>query len=168
MAETLGDDPVSVAEARRRIAAEVSAFSAVVDSLAPGQLLAPLGNWSPRDIVAHLIGWNRHVVRGSRQLQLGELPFYDEDPGEDFSNVNAELIREYRSTDPNELLTELRASADELSEFLARLDEADWARDFGVRHGGEALTISGTVGELIRDYPHHKEQIQRWRDSSSQ
>ena len=158
---------VSAANARLRLDAAVVEFSRCVESLSPDQLLAPLGKWTPRDIVAHLIGWNRYVVRGSRQLQRGELPFYDVDPGENFSKVNAALVKEYPSADRVELVAELRTSTDELCEFLEGLDEADWTRDFGVRHGDEVLTIGATVDELIRDYPHHGEQIETWVDTLS-
>jgi len=158
---------VSAARARERFEDAVEQFSRCVASLSSEQLLAPLGKWTPRDIVAHLIGWNRYVVRGSRQLQRGELPFYDVDPGEDFSKVNATLVQEYAATGRRELLAELRESADELCAFLVGLDESEWERDFGVRSGDQVLTIGGTVDELIRDYPHHREQIETWVDTLS-
>ena len=34
-----------------------------VEELSEDAFVGPLGNWSPRDIVAHLIGWNRYSVR---------------------------------------------------------------------------------------------------------
>ena len=158
---------MTAAHAIERMQVGVAEFTRCIESLPSNQFLAPLGNWTPRDIVAHLIGWNRYVVRGSRQLQRGELPFYDVDPGENFSKVNAALVKEYPSVDSGELLSQLRASAEELREFLAELDESDWDRDFGVRHNEEVLTIGGSVDELIRDYPHHQEQIEAWASSSS-
>ena len=158
---------MSAAKARGRFEAAVAEFIRCIEALSSDQLLAPLGKWTPRDIVAHLIGWNRYVVRGSRQLQRGELPFYDVDPGENFGKVNAALVEEYPEADGVELLSELRKSADELCAFLDALEESEWQRDFGVRHGDEVLTIRGTVDELIRDYPHHREQIETWVDTPS-
>ena len=64
-------------------------------------------HWSPRDVVAHLIGWNRYTIEGSNQIRRGELPFYEIDPGEDCCKVNAVLILEYSSTDRQEMLAEL-------------------------------------------------------------
>ena len=145
-----------------RLREVVAAFEDVVLELEEPRFLVSNGSWTPRDIVAHLIGWNRLVVEGSRQIRAGELPSYDEDPGEDFANVNARLIREYATEERGALLTELRASADELAAFLESVDPADWDRDFGVKHGEETLTIRDTVEELLADYVVHAGQLRTW------
>ena len=46
--------------------------------------------------------------------------------------------------------------------YLEGLDPHDWSRTWGVRHGDELLTIGGTIDELIEDYGHHMQQIDRW------
>ena len=70
----------------------VKAFSQCVASLDEQRFLQKLNGWTPRDIVAHLVGWNRYVVKGGRQILRGELPFYDIDPGDNYSKVNAVLV----------------------------------------------------------------------------
>ena len=130
-----------------------------VDALTDDAFLGALGNWTPRDVVAHLIGWNRYCVRGAQQLLEGELPFYDVDPGEDYCNVNARLLAEYPSEDRAELLAELKASAHELTEFLRSLSEERWSGGTGVRHEEEELTIRQNIDWLIEDHHHHSEQI---------
>lgn len=119
-------------------------------------------HWSPRDVVAHLIGWNRYIIEGSSQIMRGELPFYDIDPGEDYSKVNAVLVLEYSSRDQQEMLDELQASAQELIQFIGSLDSSVWSQDYGVRHKGTVVTIQNTVDELIEDYDIHKERIKEW------
>ena len=138
----------------------VDAFERCVASLDEGAFQKPLGRWTPRDIVAHLVGWNRHVIGGSRQILKGELPFYDVEPGEDFANVNAELIRKYPSQERDELLKELRGSERELTAFLRSVDESAWDRDFGVRNQGAPITVRNTIDDLIADYAHHQEQLE--------
>jgi hypothetical protein len=125
-------------------------------------------HWSPRDVVAHLIGWNRYTIEGSNQIRRGELPFYEIDPGEDCCKVNAVLILEYSSTDRQEMLDELQVSAQELKLFIQSLDSSEWSRDYGVRLKGAVITIQNTVDELIEDYDIHKERIKEWarRESS--
>jgi len=137
----------------------VESFARLVEALGEKTLLGPLGRWSARDVVAHLIGWNRYTVQGARQVVRGELPFYDVDPGEDYANVNRTHVREYPSRVKDELLTELRASARELSEALFSFDSDSWNRDYGVRHKGQSVTLRSTVDDLIVDYAHHAEQI---------
>jgi hypothetical protein len=119
-------------------------------------------HWSPRDVVAHLIGWNRYTIEGSNQIRRGELPFYEFDPGEDCSKVNAVLILEYSSTDKQEILDELRVSYQELKRFIQSLDSSEWSRDYGVRLEGDVITIQSTVDELIEDYDIHTERIKKW------
>ena len=141
------------------LAAAVESFARLVEALDGKTFLGPLGRWSARDVVAHLIGWNRYTVQGARQIVRGELPFYDVDPGEDYANVNRTHLREYPSLVMDELLVELRVSARELSEALSALDPDTWSRDFGVKHKGQTVTIRSTLDDLIVDYAHHAEQI---------
>jgi hypothetical protein len=109
--------------------------------------------------VAHLIGWNRYSVRGAQQLLSGELPFYEADPGENYSRVNARLVAEYLSENRTELVAEHEKAADELAEFLRSLSEEQWKGSTGVLLEGEEATIRQVVDWLIEDHHHHTEQI---------
>ncbi len=140
----------------------VEAIARSVCALDETLFLADFRRWSPRDVVAHLVGWNRYVIEGSRQILQGECPFYDLDPGEDYGKINALLVREIGITDRGLLLGELRDSARELSRFLSALDPGEWSRDHGVRHEDSVVTVQNTVDELIEDYFHHQKQIEDW------
>jgi hypothetical protein len=139
---------------------DVDAFSRCISTIPPESFLKKLKNWTIRDIVAHLIGWNWSLIRGSRQIMNGELPFYDHNPGENYSIINAAFIQEYSSTNKDELITELQTSARELARFLSALSPDAWDRDFGVRHKGAVVTIHNSMDELIEDYEHHRKQIE--------
>ena len=141
----------------------VQALAFSVASLNQDQFLEKLNGWSSRDIVAHLIGWNRAIIQGSQQILNAELPFYDVDSGENYSKVNAEFVRNYSSTNLQEILKELLGSARELSEFLQTLSQKDWSHDFGVKNKGLTITIQSTVDDLIEDYAHHTDQIEKWK-----
>jgi len=137
-------------------------FVHCVASLNEELYLKRFNHWSPRDVVAHLIGWNRYIIEGGNQIRRGELPFYDIDPGEDYCKVNDVLILEYSSTDRQKMLDELQVSAQELKRFIQSLDPSDWSRDYGVRHKGAVITIQNTIDELIEDYDIHTERIKEW------
>ncbi|MFQ5754049.1 MAG: ClbS/DfsB family four-helix bundle protein, partial [bacterium] len=124
-----------------RLNINVVDFVRCVTSLSHDLFLKKLDGWSPRDIVAHLIGWNRYMIEGSKQIKKGELPFYDIDPGENYSKINAVLVREYSSMDKQELLNELQNSAQELKQFLLSLNPEEWQHDYGVRHWSCSITI---------------------------
>ena len=153
---------MSIRDQVARLDAGVEALAGSVATLTQDAFVAICGRWSPRDMLAHLAGWNRHIIKGSGQIRKGELPFYDIDPGENYSNVNAVIVREYSSTEKPELLAELRASARELGQHLLALDPEAWDRDYGVRHRGATITVRNTVDELIEDYAHHTAQIEEW------
>jgi hypothetical protein len=144
---------------KTELARAVESFAREIQRLDESAFLGPLGRWSARDVVAHLIGWNRYIARGIPQIVRGELPFYDVDPGEDYANVNRAHVRDYPSTRRADLLAELHASARELAAALSALDVETWRRDHGVRHKEETVTVESTVKDLIVDYAHHGEQV---------
>jgi hypothetical protein len=145
-----------------RLHHNVEGFAKCVSFLNEELFLKKINGWSPRDIVAHLIGWNQYMIEGCKQIKKRELPFYDVDPGENYSKVNAVLIRKHSSVDKQELLDELRASARELEQFLESLDPGEWDRDYGVTNQGSTITIQSSVDDLIADYAHHTVQIEEW------
>jgi hypothetical protein len=140
-------------------------FVLCIESLDDGLFLSKLKNWSPRDIIAHLIGWNELLVKGCTQIQNGALPFYDIDPGDDYCEVNAEIVERISSTDKNELLAELAASAEKLKEYVETVSSEDYSRDFGVRQNEEVITVENTINGLTDDYDYHRKQIEEWRKS---
>lgn len=154
---------MTVNEQIHQLQRRVEAFVGSVASLDERLFLRTVTNWTVRDIVAHLVGWNRYVVIGAREILQGELPFYDVDPGTDYAKVNAALIREYADVDRSTLLENLAASTRELAAFLRAIDPAAWDRDFGVRHKDETLTVKSTVDDLIADYDHHRIQLEEFR-----
>ena len=145
-----------------RLENSVQQFAGSVTALDERLFPSQVAGWTVRDMVAHLVGWNRYIVRGSQQILRGDLPFYDVDPGPDYANVNVVLVREYAEVDRAALLESLAATTGELTDFLRSIDPADWDRDFGVRHDGETLTVKGTVDDLIDDYDHHRVQLENF------
>lgn len=140
----------------------VDKFARSIASMSDRLFLKKINQWSPRDVVAHLIGWNHYIIDGCKQLINGELPFYDVDPGDNYSKVNAELIRKYSSQDKQEMLAQLLASTRKVVEFIHSLEPDQWRRDYGVKNKGVTLTIRDTVAELIADYAHHRRILEDW------
>ncbi len=135
-------------------------FVRLVESIRPEEFLASLGDWTPRDIVAHLVGWNRNVLVGCQQIQSGLQPFYHVDGPNDYRALNAEIIARFNSTDRPALLRELSKGRDLLVSYLEGVDEHEWNKDFGVQHyrGGPA-TIARAVESLTADYVNHAAEI---------
>jgi hypothetical protein len=141
-------------------------FRACADGLPAGRFLERMNGWSPRDVTAHLIGWNRHTIEGCREILRGDCPFYLADESNDFSAVNRESVERYASSDRNELLAELDTSFDELKAFLLTLSDPQWEKDFGVRYKGHVITVENNVEGLRMDYDRHREGIETWEEKA--
>jgi hypothetical protein len=139
-----------------------AAFVACIDSVPEALFLNKYTEWAPRDVVAHLIGWNRYTIKGCEQIRNGITPFYFDDAGADFSNVNAASVQTYASQDRRELIDELERSLHELQTYLAGIAQEDWERDFGIRYEGHSATVANTVAALTADYRGHAGEIEAW------
>ncbi len=144
------------------LGASVDEFVRCIEVLPAESFLKTIVRWTPRDIVAHLIGWNRYTIEGCQQLGRGEAPFYLLDAGNDFRTVNAASVRTYAATNRAELLAELQASRRELEQYLRALDPPEWDTDRGVRYRGRPVTIRNTIAALGHDYRRHMRRIEAW------
>jgi len=140
------------------------AFRTTLLALPKERFLASLGDWAPRDIAAHFVGWNRITLAGCAELREGALPFYFHDGTNDYRKINAGFFQRFPSPERDVLLQQIDQAMRELVAYLGRVDEAEWEKDTGVVHyrGGPA-TVARCVDSLIRDYRKHTEEIQAAR-----
>lgn len=140
----------------------VVTFTDFIMNMPQDKFLELIDEWTPRDVVAHLIGWNRQTISCCSDIRLGKLPDVFEDDKNDYSNINAEFVRLYEFTDRQLLLDKLEDSAHALENYLLFLNPQDWEADFGVRLDDSTITIQNTVEALIKDYYDHRDQISSW------
>lgn len=133
-----------------------------VKMLTPAQFLRREGGWAPRDVVAHLIGWNQHIRSGCDEIRAGRAPSYHRDAPNDYRSINAGFTAAYGSQDANILLVQLAEASRELREYFEQVSDADWTRDFGAQHyrGGPA-TIDRCAESITREYGEHGREIAR-------
>ena len=136
------------------------AFLHTVKELSSENFIKPLGDWTPRDIVTHFIGWNRITVVGCAEICEGVEPFYFYDGTNDYRKVNASFIERFGSTDRELLLKQVASTKEALVSYLKSIDENEWELDTDIVHyrGGPA-TVARCVDSLIRDYRKHREEI---------
>ena len=137
-----------------------ASFLQTAQELAPGNFLRSLGDWTPRDIAAHFIGWNRVTLVGCGQVREGVEPFYFYDGTNDYRKVNAGFFRRFDSQERDVLLQDMAVTMDALVAYLKTIAETEWEADTGIVHyrGGPA-TVARCVDSLIRDYRKHREEI---------
>lgn len=149
-------------ERRAALARGIADFIAAVEAQPDDLFVRAIDGRTPRDIVAHLIGWNWHALETDAAVRRGELPGWTLDPGPDFVNVNAESLRRYASRNKAELLGQLRASAADYDRMLGDLAPAEWDDNHDVTWRGRAVSTGWLAEALIHDYSHHRQEIEGW------
>jgi hypothetical protein len=135
-------------------------FVETLRSLSADDLLKPLGDWTPRDIAAHFIGWNRITLVGCSELREGVEPFYFYDGTNDYREINGRFFGQFPSSDREELLKEIAVTRDALAAYLKTIPESEWELDTGIVHyRGSPATVARCVDSLIRDYRKHRQEI---------
>lgn len=136
------------------------AFIQTAKDLSPEELMKSLGDWTPRDILAHFIGWNRITLVGCAEIFEGIKPFYFYDGTNNYRKVNAPFFERFNSTDRDILLDQVKTTKNALVSYLWTIEENEWELDTQVVHyrGGPA-TVARCVDSLIRDYRKHREEI---------
>ncbi|OGO67764.1 MAG: hypothetical protein A2Z37_02135 [Chloroflexi bacterium RBG_19FT_COMBO_62_14] len=141
-------------------------FVACIRSLAEEHFLSPMNGWAPRDVVAHLIGWNRLMIQASKSILAGHQPAYYSDALNDYRNINAAFIKQHLSRSKEELLHELHSSMRDFDSYVASLPGSELSSDHGVMHySGQPATVGRIMGSLASDYEQHTRQIREWAAS---
>lgn len=142
-----------LSDARQRLLDKVS-------SLSPAQQgRIYLGEWSVRDLLAHLIGWDNTYVAAVQDLMAGELPSFYSAYDEDWKSYNYNLVQEYSTEDWAELLAAIRESHAKLMSLLESVPDDDFIHDWGVRYDGTIVTIARLLKAEIKDEHEHLNQL---------
>ncbi len=124
---------------------------------------APMNGWASRDVVAHLIGWNRLMIQACTSILAGDPPVYYSDAHNDYGNINAAFVQHYASRSKGKLLAELSLSMTEFENYLIGLPPFELTTDHGVLHySGEPATVGKVIRSLAGDYSQHTRQIEAW------
>lgn len=135
-------------------------FIETVRGLSAKSFFKSLGDWTPRDILAHFIGWNRITLVGCAEICEGVEPFYFHDGTNDYRKINALFFERFNSTDREALLEQMSSTKGALVSYLKAVEENEWELDTGIIHyRGSPATVARCVDSLIRDYRKHRDEI---------
>lgn len=138
-------------------------FTKLIHSLSNQQFLSSMDGWTPRDVVAHLIGWNGLMIEASISILAGKSPSYYDDARNDYSNINSGFTAQYSSQSKGELLAELGSSMEKLEAYIQALPTEELVADHGVlHHSGSPATVTKIINSLTGDYQYHTHQIIEW------
>jgi hypothetical protein len=139
-----------------RAAEEYRAFYDALDGLNEDQLSEPwLGTWGVRDIVAHIVGWQRELTPALERLALGERPIPPGVSYEDVDAWNAKFAAAWHDTRPADILLELDRSHEAFLRAAAAVPED--------RYQPEKTAYRIVDLNSAHHYEDHGGQIREWR-----
>jgi uncharacterized protein (TIGR03083 family) len=150
-----------MADARERLLA-------ALEGLSDDQMLQPgvCGDWSVRDIVAHVAAWDREVTAMFEGMLKGErTPFLDFDEDE-LEQFNQERHAATLNVPVSNAIAELMASRQDLLDLLRATDNAKlFAPAPGDEHAD--MSIAACLSAQISHDEEHAEMIEGWRERSA-
>jgi hypothetical protein len=124
-----------------------------------------LGEWSPADLLSHLVGWDRANADATRELLEGRPPSFYEHIDRDWRSYNALLVTRYKKDDFGQLILDVSQSHQELLDLLAGLQPSEIVKDRGIRFRGWKVTIERLMKAEASDERAHAKQLNEFADA---
>jgi hypothetical protein len=139
-----------------------------IEGLTPEEMTQPgtLGEWSIKDILAHISRWEAELIQILYQIQQGSAPKIPDYSTADFQRLNAQFVLESQSRSLQQIKDDLLAVRKQTLKRIEQIPEKDLSdpRRFPSL-GGSSLA------QVIEAYTfehdsEHAEQILSWRKQS--
>lgn len=144
---------------------ERSAWDALLAEVGADRLERPgvTGEWSVKDIIAHLMSWESRPVEWLRAARSGtrpQPPAWDATLTED--QINAWIRDQYKAQSPTDVMAASRRSHDELMQAIEAMPEPDLTgrERFPWLNGNSLLESMG--GNTYEHYREHGDAIRAW------
>jgi hypothetical protein len=122
--------------------------------------LPVVGNWTIKEVLAHIAGWAVWDLAAIRQVQAGEQP--DFAALQDVTSFNARHVEERRNWTVTEILDEMDATRTALEELLMAIPEEDIFR-VGQFRGPHWENLAGWLRVAREHEEEHAVQLRAWR-----
>lgn len=113
------------------------------------------GDWSVRDILAHIAGWHREMAQAFQRMARGERPVPEGVDYNDPDPWNADFAAAQRDTSAADMVRDLKASKEAFVAAARQLPEERFEEG---RAGYRILHATG-----IDHYREHAPSIREWR-----
>jgi hypothetical protein len=144
-------DALSFLEDERDAWRPYEALAAIADDRLDVPVEAAHG-WSPRDLIAHMVGWQQVALTIAKDLAVNEtspeMARMDAEFDSRGDELNAEMIERWRGLSPSEVRDRLQSVAGELRGYLTVVPESRW-----IKHPTHLETF---VGETLEHYDDHR------------
>ena len=139
---------------------------AAFEGLTPEEMQEPgvAGEWSVRDVLAHVAAWDRAQTESYRQMLAGEHPAFLDLEWEEIEAFNMERHGAAAGSSIEEVLAELEAARGEMVELLRDVDNQKlFAPAPGDEHAD--LSIAACITVSAGHDEEHAEMIEQWREA---
>jgi len=129
-------------------------------------LLAPglNGEWSVKDLLAHLTAWEAEMVRALAQLRQGGRPAYFDIGAEQVDALNAQFYRENKDRPLERILADFEGVRAQLIRQVERYSSAELnAPPKGV--GGTTTILEYIRSETLKHEQDHLPDLRAWREN---
>jgi len=112
-----------------------------------------LGEWSVKDLLAHLVGWDYTNLTAVQEILAGQKPGFWEHHDRDWKSYNAQLVAEHRRDDLAELVAAVEQSHRKLIGFLQTVPADEYAK---------RKTIATLLRAETKDEEEHHRQVEEF------
>jgi hypothetical protein len=117
--------------------------------------LGVCGAWSPKEVVAHLVGWDAEAVRGFGMLVSDQMDVFVPVDNDAIDVFNAQSVEARRDLSWDAVMGELKTTQQDLQQLIRVVD-------------GKGFNSAGGFGNWLigrrEDYEYHTEQLLAWVD----
>lgn len=155
------------------ITVEKEKLDALLEKLTARQMVEPgvtPGGWAVKDILAHLIGWQRMILSFHEAEGRGEVP---EVPGHgltwrDTPKLNSLIYDQHRDSTPDRILSEFESSHRDMLRLMNQVSDEDFVAIGRFRWAGPSWTLSDYVrAETASHYRWASNHIKKWMRGSA-
>jgi hypothetical protein len=142
-----------LSEARQKILASIL-------KLSPEQKNeAFLGDWTVKDLVAHLIGWDVTNLEAVQEIMKGQYPSFFKFYDKDWHSYNDRLVQKYKKERLEDLLVDVNSSHRQLIHFLEAIPPNEMLNGKAKSEKGRTISIRFLLSSEAGDERQHAEQV---------
>jgi hypothetical protein len=132
----------------------------VVEGISDDRLRDPaMGDWTGKDVLAHLAWWHDHSVLVIESLRAGRQPYDETDPANTTDAFNARAHREHLDDHPNATRVEFNQSFERLLAAIKPLTDDDLSSVKRWPWLGEEALAEMLQWDTSRHYKAHLEHL---------
>ena len=138
------------------LAAAHVAFKEAVRDIPEDRLSEPMhGEWSVKDLIAHISSWNEHTSLDARRIARGHVPCIAAFREADVDEWNAFLVRPRKLFPAAQVMSELEGCYEMLVEALGTVPQAMFE---------PGIMLPNVLAIVVGHYGEHGRHIKEWRE----